>query len=178
MVKRNSSSKDPVRTPLAISALRGATCTELGVISGGSLILHFDVANSLRRPGTVRLHIESAWRIESNECFLIGAFDTFSFEESAAQLKQGMRKIREIVGLSVRRASVVHPIYDLRIEFDNKFVLRSFCHGAVGDSWELRQADGRRLGMASPGKTKSWCETPDAELKKAFPRFPRKAPSR
>lgn len=151
---------------MRIEDIVGKKISEFQLIVGGSLIIHIgDILGSGGR-FEYRLHIDPAWRLQSSE-IILGSLDVSHAESNAdKEAQDGLAKLNKyMIGKYIQEAKIKSPVADLHIALDNDTTFSTFAHTSHGEHWELRCADGARLGMDTIGnKLKEWRERPDRKL--------------
>ena len=116
------------------------------MFSGGTLILYLGNRDPTTKLTEWRIHIDSAWRIDTSSSPVVGSLDFPINGEPIDAFVAGLNSIRNATLESI---SVALPVLDLSLQFSNGCVLRSFAHFSDGEHWELRHSSGLRLSMAN-----------------------------
>jgi hypothetical protein len=119
----------------------GSTCTTFRLVEGGTLILYLRPTESLSGPASeATLWLDCAWRLRTKQEILVG-----SLNEADLVLKQ----LQQLSGQTVAHVTCDEHSKDLRISFSPSLIIETFSHSTQDEVWELRKADGYRLGVGA-----------------------------
>ena len=123
-------------TPMDLSSIINAQCSNLRLVAGGTLILYFNPDNPDSRHNT--LWIDCAWRLRKHKSVLIGSLD---------EPNSILAAIQQIVGHTVTDIDFVDDTWDARIMFNCDMWIETFGYSVVDGHWEYRRNDGYRCGV-------------------------------
>jgi hypothetical protein len=115
--------------------LKGETCSNVRFVAGGTLILYFgDSTNDSRQT----VWIECAWRLLQDGKVLTASLNEY---------EQILECIPILMAQRVQEIGVGNETPDLMLNFSGDLSIQSFCNATDVDQWELRKANGRRIGV-------------------------------
>jgi len=106
----------------------------------------------LAAPGKVRLWMDCAWRVSSQEGVIAASLD------SAELILSRLGILKDLV---VEEIDVAPGCWDLKLTLSNGTLIEGFCHSLEDEMWELRRADGLRLGIGPGLKVEERYEAED-----------------
>jgi hypothetical protein len=122
------------------------------------LILYIGDCDPITKLNEWRIHIDSAWRIDTSSSPVVGSLDLPTNGEPIDRFVRALNSIRDA---TIESIAVASPVLDLAFQFSNGCVLRSFAHFSDGEHWELRHSSGLRLSMANMVNVDQHQDSPD-----------------
>ena len=114
------------------------SCNEFRLIEGGTLILYVGDKNDPEISPRYTMWINCAWRLCGIDGMKVGSLD-----DSAKVLES----LLELKGNRLTVVEVDQKTGDLVICFATGVFIEAFCYSVQDEQWELRGADGLRIGI-------------------------------
>lgn len=132
--------------------LMGQVCVNFRFVEGGTLIIYLAHGTAQDESLKSRLWVECAWRLGDAERVLVGSLD---------QPGLILAELNRIKGSIVTAVCIDDITKDIHLSFSCGAVIESFAYSVECDVWELRRADGCRMGVGPGLKPFSKFEAPD-----------------
>ena len=124
----------------------GQPVADFRLVAGGSLILYVGPKQPDAQMTKWTLHIDSAWRLDHGDEPLLGSLD--SCVETKDEAEPFLEILRRLQNRAIESVCIGQDVKDITLALSDRYRLATFSHSLVGDGWQLRCCDGRRVGMA------------------------------